>query len=266
MEGNLYKCDQVWVERNIDIAWTIVSYTRKGLGVPVSPTIGTAFIYLHNFYTNNTTTNHPLYMMLVSSLFLACKTTELYRSIDMIFSEFAKTSIAFTSHVPEKVVFGILGGNRDFHNTSITDDEKDMLFGIEVELLDASNWLFSFPLPFDHMSKHGNIFKDLPLTDNEISILGQNIIRVISMVMKLPRIVQLDSEIVAAAAIENETKTILAAKGADFSPQIREWLNYAKSKNNIEYSNVMKYITLRMKRFFDSHNKSNHHQQQPTNA
>ena len=252
MEGNTFICDQVWIEKNIDIAWTLVSYSRKGLGVPVSPTIGTSFIYLHNFYKNNTTTSHPLYMMLVSSLFLACKTTELYRSIDMIFSEFAKTTIAFTSHVPEKIVFGILGGNRDFHNTSMTEEEKESLFSIEVELLDASNWYFTFPLPFDHMSMHGNIFQDLPLTDQEINLIGQNIIRVISMMMKCPRIVNLDCEIVAAAVIENETQPILNAKGIDFCPTIREWLNYAKSKDNTEYSNVIKYITLKMKRFYNS--------------
>ena len=245
-----YPCDKVWIEKNIDISWTLVSYTRKGLGVPVSPTIGTTFIYLHNFFANNQTTKYPLYMLLVSALSLSCKVTELYRSIDMIFSEFAKTTIAFTAHVPEKVVFQILGGERDFHQQQMSQEEKNQLFNIEVELLDASNWVFSFPLPFDHMSLHGNIFQDLPLSEKEIDLLGQCIIRDLSQTLKLPRIVQLDSEVVAAAAIENASEPFFKPKGLEFSSEIRQWIEYAKTKNNKDFNNVSRYLQIKMQKFY----------------
>lgn len=234
-------CEKVWNEKIADVSWTIVSFARRALGVPISPCIATSFVYLHNYFANNKTTKYPLRIILSASLFLSCKTCEMYRNIDQIYLELSKTACALTKHIPRKFIELYLGTDIFVRNV-LTDEEKEMLFPIEVKLLDSVNWSFSFELPFDHMTLHGNLFNGLPLTEAEIDAVSQQMLRNLCLMMRTPRYIVLDKEIIAAASIESAFSTILAEKGLSLDDSISFWIEKTREKNKEEFGAITKYV------------------------
>ena len=244
METEEKCCEKIWNERIADISWTITSHARISLGLPISPCIATSFVYLHNYFSQNKTTKYPLRITLVAALFLSCKTCEMYRSIDQIYLEISKNAIALTKYIPRKFIEAALGPEI-FTRNELNEEEKKLIFPIEVNLLDSVNWSFSFELPFDHMTLHGNLFSGLPLSAAEVDTISQQILRNLCLMMRTPRYIRLNKETIAAASIETGFSNILAEKGLKLNDSILNWINQTKEKNAEEFEAIVKHVVVK---------------------
>ncbi|EAY01138.1 hypothetical protein TVAG_040430 [Trichomonas vaginalis G3] len=236
----LYPRERVWTEKTSEVAWTIVTFSRRNLGLSVSPCVASSFLYLHYYYEKTEKTPYPNYMLLTTSLFLATKVYDYYRPIDLIFQEIAKTSIAITKHIPQKFVQLVMG-NRDFNDTKLSDAEKNMIAEIEICLLNAIKWDFNMDLSFYYLTKFGNLFEGLNYDEKVVSNITDSIIRDLCLCTRSPSMLHLNQETIAVASI------IHSFGEYELTPQIKQWVENRRASNEELVAKLIEYMIVQSK-------------------
>lgn len=233
-ERVLYHRERVWNEKTCEIAWTIITYSRRKLGLVVSPCIASSFAYLHTYFEQHETTPFPNYMLLTTSLYLATKIHDFYRPFDLIFQEVCQTSVAITKNlIPAKTVQFVMGV-RDFTNTKVTDSEKNLISEIEICLLNSIKWDFNIDLSFNYLTKYGNLFEGLDQKTSEG--ITDSIIRDLCICARSPSKLHYNQEIVCVAGI------IHSFGQNEFSPTIKKWIDSVRENNQEIIGELLKYM------------------------
>lgn len=204
----------LWDSNHREISWTVLMFSRKGLNLTTSPTIVSAFILLHHYFQKNTSTSYDLYMLLTSSLFLACKIEDMFRPMNLIFLEFTKSCVILRSHFSDKLMRMTLG-NRNYENSDLAANEITQISQIEIEILNSIKWNMNISIPFTHYNAHRKIISTLPVSQNVINNIDSGTLINLGKIVKDPKCIHISDEASAAAAFYisfqknlQETKTI----------------------------------------------------------
>ena len=235
-EKVLFPKSTVWTEKKIDIAWTILSYSRRELMLTISPTVASSFIYLHYYFRRNEETPYKLYLLLTSSLFLACKIDDFYRPVEIIFRQLSQTIVNLQRHVPIDVIKAAVG-DRDFSNQKLESSEIAQVASIEIEILNCISWDLCIDLPFVYINKNRGFFDEIgdkKLIDKLMNI----IIRNLCLVVKSIDYLDYDVELSAAASVLHGFTCLKL----DIPQRVNEWISVKKANNEEQFTLIFRYV------------------------
>jgi len=227
------KFPDVWCDRNRDVAWTILSFSRVHLNLTISPVFASTFILLHHYFLNNPDPKHPLYLLVISSLFLSCKIEDLYRPVQVLFKAFSKTCLGLSEHLPERIISEALGG-RDFKIDELNEDEIRQISGIEVDILNSVEWNMSIDIPFTYFNNHKSEFSSLD--GSIVESVCSKILRNICIVIKSAYYLDIPPELTAVVA------TTQAFEGNVMPEATRDWINSIKMQDEILFTRTLNLV------------------------
>lgn len=238
MKNKLFSSDEVWSEKNRDIAWSIISFSRNELKLEISPVIDSSFIILHHYFSNVKETPYYLYMLVVTATFLSSKIVDSYRPIASIFSVFSKNSIRFSKikSFDENTIRNALG-DRDFNIDKLTDEEISLISGIEIELLSSLRWNLKIDIPFNYFTEHKDMFRNSNISCEDIDLINRTMLRDVCLIIKSSCCLIIPPEVTAVAAVYH------AFNGVPFTPEASEWIERVKSVYPQHFENAISLLT-----------------------
>lgn len=155
-----------WSDEARRISWTLITFSRRGLKLAISPTVATSFVFLHLFYNDPYHEDADLYLLLISSLFLSCKIEDSYRPLGFIFREFFKCVLEVQKKTGKKKLESIIG-KRDFTDPEVTDKEAELICHYEITFLNLIEWDMDIDIPFKHINEIFGLSKDESTNDEK---------------------------------------------------------------------------------------------------
>lgn len=208
-----------WSEKQRSCAWIAISFARKDLNLAISPCIASAFVLLHKYYNDPSHKDEPLYLLLVSSLFLSCKIEETYRSMKLIFAALSKCITTISKKITldgAKKIFG----DRDFTVPELSSYEMREIALCEIHLLNSIEWNMNIDLPFNHFNNAKPAFESLAQNEN-LNPRFEAVLRDLCLIMKNEKYLQIPPPVSAAVSIQHcFAETTLPKTTSDWIEQL----------------------------------------------
>lgn len=189
-----------WSDKQRQYSWIAISYSRMELNLPVSPCIASAFVLLHKYFDDPCHADEPLYLLMTSALFLACKIEDTYRSMKIVFAAISKCIMKISQKITLNGVKQVFG-DRDYTLTELTSEEMKKIALCEIHLLNAIDWDMDIDLPFNHFNDAKPAFECLTQKDN-LEKSFDFILRALCLIMKDKQYLQIPPPVSAAASIQ----------------------------------------------------------------
>lgn len=190
-----------WSDKQRSYSWIVISFARRDLNLPVSPCIASAFVLLHKYFDDPNHKDEPLYLLITSALFLACKIEDTYRSMKNIFTAISKCIIT----VSEKITMDKakqLFGDREYTNYELSSQEMRQIALCEVHLLNAIEWNMDIDLPFKHFNDARPAFEKLTINQNLYENFNK-VLRDLCLIMRDSKYLSIPPPVSAAVSIQH---------------------------------------------------------------
>lgn len=191
-----------WSEEARQVCWTLVSFSRRGLGLAISPTIANSFVFMHHYFGDPSHERADLYLLLIAALFLACKIEDAYRPLTFIFREFSRCALELQKRIGARHLAELIGA-RDFARVTVTDAEAALVTHYEIAFLNLVGWEFDIDTPFRHA--------DALLSGAHDSALCGVVLRNLCLLQRSELYLRIPPPVAAAAAVSH---ALCAASGA----------------------------------------------------
>lgn len=223
---------QKWTDEQRNYAWIIMSYSRRKLQLTISPCIASAFVLLHRYFNDPTHKNEPLYILMTSSIALACKIEGTFRGMQTIFAIISDCiSEQISKFIKNKARIKAIFGDRDFSSSQLTEEELKMAGKCEIHLLNSIKWNMKIDLPFNHFNEAKPTYL-LVGTSEPFDVA----LRDLCLIMKDEQYLLIPPEVSAAAAIEHSFCQ------CHFEEVTSNWIQKLKQQYPDEYSRALSII------------------------
>ena len=142
--------DSFWTEMHRRTAWSIITSSRFRLKINIETCVSTAFIMIHKYYIRHNSNSPPLFIVIVSALFSACKMLENVRSMQNIYSEVLFTCREGINRFGFQKFESALGRS-NFDDCKIPSEDVKSINICEIDILESLDYKMSVELPFDHI-------------------------------------------------------------------------------------------------------------------
>lgn len=200
MEEDLYT-STFWTKEQRDFGWTMISSSRSILKIPISPIFTRSFIYLHYYYSLPKRKAYDFYILLISSLFISCKVSDIYRPLQCIFQAFMKSCVAIQKYIGIDHQQELLGKRTYDVHQELTDNEITLIGQCEVDLLNAIQWKMRPINPLDFFNSN-----ELNLLGDETEIdqgICEKIMHDVCVIIKNENYLKFHPEAIAAASVNH---------------------------------------------------------------
>ncbi|EAY08282.1 hypothetical protein TVAG_401360 [Trichomonas vaginalis G3] len=210
-----------WTESQRHISWSLLSFARMRLNLPLETCTASAFMMVHKYFLQNTQTEHSLFIILVTALFSACKMNETVRSMQQVYSEILNCCRDSKRRIGEQRLIDNLGRTK-FEESKLTQEEIGEINTCELDLLEADNFNMKIDLPFQHIDK--NVRPYLKKYNAELrQSLNNKLVKNICMFLCFHKTAAMPTLLLAIVATES------AFDGIEMPPETQNWINDKKS-------------------------------------
>lgn len=223
-----------WSEMHRSCAWVVISFSRRDLSLTISPCIASAFVLLHKYYNDPYHKDEPLYLLLTSALFLACKIEDTYRSLKHIFAALSKCITTISQKITidrAKKLFG----DRDYTVSELSSYEMHQVALCEIHLLNSIEWNMEIDLPFNHFNDAKPAFESLPQNEN-LDARFNAVLRDLCLIMKDKQYLQIPPPVSAAVSIQH------CFSGTTLPQSTSDWIEQLKNQHPNEFEIAFQII------------------------
>ncbi|EAX89874.1 Cyclin, N-terminal domain containing protein [Trichomonas vaginalis G3] len=187
-----------WSDEQRRTVWTLISKSRMGLKVELSPVIATAFIILQKYFRVNEYCPYKLFILMTAALFTSCKSQNCFRTIEMIYNELVR----ICKSAPSSMVRSLIG-QENFDNQGLLSPEQiEEITQAEIDLLKALDFNVNFELPFTYFERWKSNIQALIPNENFIKICNGVIVDM-CLVISSKYYLDIAPEVAAAAAAQD---------------------------------------------------------------
>lgn len=211
-----------WTETQRHISWSLLSFARIRLKIPLETCTASAFMMVHKYFLQNNQTNHSLFIILVTALFSACKMNETIRTMQQIFSEILNCCRDSKRRIGEQKLIDNLGRST-FDECQLSPEEIKEINTCELDLLEADNFNMKIDLPFQHVDKHVRPYLK-KLAQDLRQPINNRLVRNICMFLCFHKTATMPTKLLAVIATE------AAFDGTEIPAETQKWLETTKNE------------------------------------
>jgi hypothetical protein len=184
--------ERSWTDEQRRIVWCLICKARRGLQIDISPIVASAFHILQRYFRSSDSCPYELFILMVAALFTACKGSDCFRPIQVVYAELMRICQSAPSLKIRSIVGGRLTGDLGPSDlTEVTRAELDLLRSIDFD--------FAIDTPFAHFEKWKQTFMEV--SPSELFFrLCNNIIIDICLMLCSAAYLDVPPEVSAAAA------------------------------------------------------------------
>jgi hypothetical protein len=190
--SNFAVIDGSWTDEQRRVVWCLICKTRRGLQIEISPIVASAFVILQHYFRNADACPYELFILMIAALFTACKGSDCFRPIRMVYSELTRIcqsapSLKIRSIVGERVTGEVWAGDL----LEVTRAELDLLRSIDFD--------FAIDTPFIHFEKWKQTLMEMIPNEDFFKLCNRIIIDICLMLCNAAYL-DVPPEVSAAAA------------------------------------------------------------------
>ena len=124
--SSISKINKKWTDKQRRIVWTLICKAHGPMQVDLNPIVTTAFVILQFYFKNSQDCEFDLFTLMEAAIFISCKQSNCYRSINTICS----VLLQICRSVNSKIIRAIPGNriNPDYNEVvKVTNAEMKLL-------------------------------------------------------------------------------------------------------------------------------------------
>jgi hypothetical protein len=213
--ANFAVIDGSWNDEQRRVVWCLICKARRGLQIEISPIVASAFVILQRYFRSSDGCPYELFILMVAALFTACKASDCFRPIQVVYAELTRICQSAPSHkirsiLGERVTSQVCSGDL----LEVTRAELDLLRSIDFD--------FAIDTPFTHFEKWKQRLMQL-IPNDEFFRLCNNIIVDICLMLCSAAYLDVPPEVSAAAAAAGYVDhAVIAAKTIQWLQEVQE--------------------------------------------